>query len=121
MKEAWQYQSPIAYFIVRRIELSRWVFRDKIWHPLATWRSRIRALILILRGHETEICCICGGAVGLVWWCKDNALWERLTEWKNGDGVCCIRCFDELAQNAGLLLLWSAGNHARQAGEEEGN
>lgn len=64
--------------------------------------------MLVLRGHETEICCYCGGKVGVVWWCPDGELWAKLTGWQNGGGVCCVQCFDRLADGAGILFQWQA-------------
>lgn len=110
MKEAWEYKSPIIYAIIRRVELTRYVFNSKSWHPSAKWTARVRALLLVLRGHETEICCYCGGKVGVVWWCQDSDLWSRLTGWEDG-GISCVDCFDSLAQKAGLLLQWAATVH----------
>jgi hypothetical protein len=111
MKEAWLYESPFKYAIVRRIELIGWVFRDRQFHPSASWFARVRAVILILGGHETEICCICGRGVDAVWWCQDGELWARLTGWTEGGGCTCVGCFDRLADNAGVFLQWTARLH----------
>lgn len=91
---------------MRRTELIGYVFNVQIWHSSAQWTARIRALLLILGGHETEICGVCGGAVTQVWWCQDKALWTKITGWGNG-GVMCTGCFDRLADKAGISLQWS--------------
>lgn len=80
-------------------------WRRKHWHHSADLLARIRASLLILAGHETEICGICGGAVEVVWWCDDVELWSRLTGWGEG-GVACVRCFDRLAERERLILQW---------------
>lgn len=78
----------------------------KHWHPSAGLIARIRATVLIALGYETEICGLCGGKVEIVWWCEDEALWERLTGWANGSGIACIGCFDDLATREDLILQW---------------
>jgi hypothetical protein len=102
--EAWQYEDkPWLYAILRRYELLRWVCRHK---QLASFRARLRATLLVLRGHETEICSECGGAVGVVWWCDDNDLWERITGEQDGGGVWCVQCFDNKAVQHKVYLRW---------------
>lgn len=109
MIEAWQIEHrPLLYAILRRIELCRWAFRRKQFHPSARWPARARAVWIILGGHETEICCYCGGGVNAVWWCPDKALWQQLTGWENGGGVACMRCFEGLATERGVFLKWTA-------------
>ena len=108
MIEAWTVEHrPWLYGIIRRVELSRWVFSRKNWHRTAPWWAPLRAWFLVLAGHETEICCLCGGKVGLVWWCPDDKLWAVLTGWTNGEGLSCARCFDALAQRNGIFLRWT--------------
>lgn len=80
-------------------------WRRKHWHSSAGRIARIKSTILIALGHETEICGLCGGKVGVVWWCEE-ALWERLTGWPDGEGVACIGCFDDLAAREGLIFQW---------------
>lgn len=110
---------PLAYFLLRRIELSRWSFRRKNWHPEHRWYARLRALVLILGGHETVICAICGGKVGVVWWCEDAVLWTTLTGWDDG-GICCVQCFDDLARDrTPTFLQWSCGPHKPYGYSEE--
>lgn len=105
--EAYDYrENTILYGILRRFELTRWCLKKKHMHKDAKWYARIRAIILVLRGHETEICCFCGAGVNLVWWCPYNDLWAKLTGWEDG-GLSCIHCFDKLARTAGVFLNWS--------------
>lgn len=82
-------------------------WRRKNWHPAAGLIARIRASVLILLGHETEICALCGGKVEVVWWCESHDLWTRLTGWSDGQGIVCISCFDELAERDGVILQWT--------------
>ena len=107
MIEAWQVQDrPLLYAILRRFELSRWAMRKKMF---ANRRARLRALLLIMSGHETEICSECGRGVNCDWWCTDNALWERVTGEADGGGVCCPRCFERMAEAKGVGLRWHVG------------
>lgn len=107
MKEAWEYNNRLLYGLVRRKEGIHWVFMRKIWHKDAKKSAKLRALLLVLKGYESEICTICGRAVEVVWWCEDNLLWEELTDYKNGGGVLCVRCFDDRASNKGIVLNWN--------------
>jgi hypothetical protein len=107
MIEAWQIQhKPFLYAVLRRFELTRWAFRRKMF---GSQLARLRAVLLILCGHETEICSECGRGVNCVWWCDDSALWERVTSWKGGGGVCCPRCFERMAERQGVSLRWRVG------------
>jgi len=73
-----------------------WVFR-RHWHPKRRRFAHLRALWwIIVRRHETEICGLCGGPVGLVWHAPDALWWER-SGFPTDAGVLCIRCFDEQA------------------------
>ncbi len=108
MKEAWQYTSPFMRALVRRAEMIRYVFAGKNWHPKAGRWAKVRAFLLVISGHETEMCAICGRAVEMVWWCERDDLWAKLTGWQGGGGVCCVRCFSRLAEDAGICLQWSA-------------
>lgn len=114
MKEAHNYQSPLVYGIVRRIEMTKYVFNKKIWHKSAKWTAKARALWLVLIGHEAEMCLFCGGRVAFVWWCQDSILWTKLTGWQEG-GICCMKCFDTLATKAGILLVWSPNPHSQSS------
>jgi hypothetical protein len=116
MKEAYEYRnSPLVYGIVRRIELAKWPFIGKWWHPNHRWYARPRALLLFLSGHETEVCYICGGKVGLVWWCADEKLWSELTGESNGGGTTCVNCFDRLCEESGKgFLRWNPTLQSRE-------
>jgi hypothetical protein len=108
------------YGILRRVELARWVMHDKHWHVERRWYARARALLLFWLGHETEVCAICGGKVGVVWWCEDQVLWETVTGWGDG-GISCVQCFDDLARlHDQPLVQWTCRLHvARGYSEQE--
>jgi hypothetical protein len=95
------------YAIVRRIELTKYVLNKKSFHPQAQKLSIIKALVLVLFGHETEICNFCGSKVEYIWW-SDDYLWKILTGYKNGEGISCMKCFEKLAQKHKLLIRWVA-------------
>lgn len=66
-----------------------------------------------LRRYETEICEECGGPVGLVWWCDDDELWERVTgqaktlgSREAAGGIWCTPCFDAGSKKLGIVVRW---------------
>lgn len=78
----------------------------KSWREDRRWYARLRALYLIVvKRHETEICCRCGGPVGSVFHLPDP-LWWRI----NGqdDGVLCIGCVESIARDQEIYLCWEA-------------
>lgn len=89
-----------------RLGRVRWVFL-KHWHPKVRWYARVRAATLILCGHETEICGLCGGKVGLVWHAPDE-LWLSLSGFPGDAGVLCLPCFDRQAEAKGISLCWES-------------
>lgn len=108
MIEAWTIEHrPWLYFFLRRFELCRYVLRKKSLHSEAGRLARARALCLVLTGHETEICCFCGGKVGVVWWCDDDKLWATVTSYEEGGGICCVDCFESRSTAKGIALRWS--------------
>lgn len=112
MIEAWQIEHrPWLYFFLRRFELCRYVLRKKSFHLEARLSARVRALCLVLSGHETEICCFCGGKVGMVWWCDDDKLWAEVTGYREGGGICCVGCFEDRATSKEIFLQWSVALH----------
>ena len=54
---------------------------------------------------EGEHCYDCGRAVG-VWWHAPDDLWAALTGRPEGGGLLCIRCFDNRARVADVLIQW---------------
>jgi hypothetical protein len=75
-----------------------------------------------IRRHDSEICHSCGRPVGLVWWCFDPGLWERVTGNRaNGQepasGLRCIPCFDREAREAGAGWIEWAPLNLRHIGE----
>lgn len=82
------------------------------------WKARLRALWWIaVKGEEGEICMECGRPVGLVWWCYDNALWERVTGFVTplggtAPGLLCIPCFDAAVRGLPetIWVEWACGN-----------
>lgn len=111
MTEAWEVKDKkfgaLRYFFLRRYELTKYVLRKKSFHRDHQRLARLRAWLLVLKGHETEICCFCGRAVEVVWWCEDKNIWGQVTGWTNGGGVSCLKCFDRLfdkkAKGCGFL------------------
>jgi hypothetical protein len=84
-----------------------WVLK-KHWHPERRWYARTRAFILILLGHETEICGLCGGKIGVVWTANDPD-WRRLSGFPSDGGVLCVSCYDGQAKKRGESLRWVPG------------
>ena len=102
---------------VRRALLARYSFMRKGWHRRSRRLARLRALYWVLvRGHDSEICARCGGPVRVVFHVPD-AIWEAASGFLNaarspggesGAGVLCIPCVDDLAHEAGLMvLIWT--------------
>lgn len=67
------------------------------------WLARHRLII--------EFCKECGRTQPLVWWCDDDALWERIWGTPGGGGVLCPGCFDRRATADGMLLIWRPEVH----------
>lgn len=101
MYEANRERDAALYRILGRIG---WAFRKKQFS--SRW-ARLRGVLLILSGHETEICSECGGAVGVVWWCDEQPLWEKVTGEMDGGGTWCPRCFHCAAKRQGEYLRWA--------------
>lgn len=94
----------------------RYYVNGKRWHPQAGLLARARAFALALT-YDGEICGLCGRRVGLVWWAPDD-LWRRLTGWREG-GTMCPRCFDGLAAEDRVVLVWRPGLHPATAPDAE--
>ncbi len=54
----------------------------------------------------------------LIWWCESNELWREVTG--HEEGVYCPRCFDVMAKEKGIHLLWFATENWR-TGQGESN
>lgn len=109
MIEAWQIEHRSwLYFFLRRLELTCWTMRGKVLHPDAKWYARLLLTWLALTGYETERCCFCGWKVGIVWHCDDEA-WAKITGWQDGEGISCVQCFNDRAEQMGVFLRFSAG------------
>lgn len=114
MIEAWEIEHRrVQYFFLRRFEMIRYLLGrapdgspTKAWHADASWWARLRAIALVLGGHEGEICNHCGRKMEAVWWCPSNLLWAELTGWREGGGCACMRCFDRLAEEKGIFFIW---------------
>jgi hypothetical protein len=74
-----------------------------------------------------ERCQKCGGPVGLVWWCHDELLWEKVTghpkpagSRESAAGHFCISCFDAAARKVCPWLEWAPLNlrHLQSDAEE---
>jgi len=52
-----------------------------------------------------ELCRFCDKRYLTVWRAPDY-LWEKMTGIKNGSGLMCPKCFDELARKEGIELYW---------------
>lgn len=55
-----------------------------------------------------EYCDDCGIEQPVVWWCKDQALWNHVT---GGSGSHCPTCFSRRAEELGILVHWFAERH----------
>jgi hypothetical protein len=118
MLDAWQLEHrPVLYFFLRRFELIRWTLSGKVFHSEASRLALWRSLWLALIGYETERCSFCGWKVGLVWWCDSTALWERVTGFREGGGICCVKCFERRANKTGIALRWKPDLLSKVSGE----
>jgi len=77
---------------------------------------------------EEERCENCGGPVGLVWWCHDDFLWEKVTgkpkpagSRESAAGHLCISCFDTAARKVCPWIEWAPLNlrHLQSEAEAE--
>lgn len=89
----------------------------------ARWRA---AFWLVIRCWETEICSACGRPVGLVWWCHDDFLWEKVTgnhkpagSRESAGGIFCIPCFDKAAREVCPWIEWAPLNLRHLQSDEE--
>lgn len=57
--------------------------------------------------ENSEHCERCEKPVGLVWFTA-NELWAKISGHPDGDGILCIYCFDQLADEQGIFLAWQA-------------
>lgn len=79
-----------------------------------------------IRRWDSEICQDCGGPVGLVWWCHDDLLWEKVTgnpkpagSRESAAGVFCINCFDREAKEVCPWIEWAPLNLRHLQSPEE--
>lgn len=84
-------------------------FRGRVFLRAFWWRH--------VRGWDAEICQKCGRPVGLVWWCHDNFLWEKVTgnprpvgSREPAAGIFCIACFDRAARKVCGWIEWAPLN-----------
>jgi hypothetical protein len=76
----------------------------------ALWHGHVRR-------YDAEICHKCGRPVGLVWWCHDDLLWEKVTgkpkpfgSRESAGGIFCITCFDHAARKVCGWIEWAPLN-----------
>lgn len=90
--------------------------------------AAMRALYwYVIRNYETEVCTECGRPVGVVWWCHDDFLWEKVTgntkptgSRESASGTLCISCFDVAAKRVCPWIEWAPLNlrHLQSDAEE---
>lgn len=87
--------------------------RVKYWRNSGSLITRFRRWFLYrILCYQTETCDKCGGKVNLVWWSKENLLWEEVYKTATGNsrgdsGLLCSKCFDKVAYSIGYLLIWN--------------
>lgn len=68
-----------------------------------------------LADRLVQHCDRCGrsGGNGPIWWDFSNAVWEAVAGNKNGHrhGCYCIYCFDTMAAEKGIVLMWEPRRH----------
>lgn len=102
------------------------------WRKVAKERERViqsKAQALAELGEadqDGERCEDCGGPVGLVWWCHDDALWEKVTgrptprgSREPAGGILCINCFDAKARKVCPWIEWAPLNLRHLQSREE--
>jgi hypothetical protein len=52
-----------------------------------------------------EHCQVCGKEYSYVWSVPDK-LWEKVTGIKNQSGLRCIHCFEQEADEKGIIIYW---------------
>lgn len=79
-----------------------------------TLRVLARMLVLVLVvGHDTELCYDCGCRYNRTLWWAPNELWTELVTARPGDasgyapGLLCPGCFNDRAKRAGIVLTWT--------------
>lgn len=53
-----------------------------------------------------ELCQRCGNRYSEIWEAPDN-LWKEIMNLNDGSGLCCLSCFNQIAENRGIALKWS--------------
>lgn len=86
--------------------------RRSIWqNAMRAWTLAAKLRTLWHVFYDGELCDRCGRRYDAwLWWCPDGRLYAKLTGLEPVEpypgGLFCPRCFDELAEEHGLLLQW---------------
>ena len=56
----------------------------------------------------------CGEEIAVVWYAP-HELWRRISGHNDDGGRLCMRCFDALAEEQGILLRWTCEDLADEA------
>ena len=56
-----------------------------------------------------EKCQFCGNLYKTVWECTSNKIWDEVTGKKDGSGLFCPKCFEEMARKKNIILNWKCG------------
>ena len=52
-----------------------------------------------------ELCQLCKNRYSEVWEASDD-LWKEMMNLDDGSGLCCMHCFNLIAENQGITLKW---------------
>jgi len=72
--------------------------------------DNIRTAIKVIKslwGEEGERCQICRKHYSFLWSAPDY-LWYNVTGRTDGGGLLCIECFDSMAEEKGISIMWQA-------------
>ena len=66
---------------------------------------------------KTERCQRCGKWYAEVYSAPDW-MWGKVTGLKNGSGLFCMQCFDEMARSKKVIPFWKVGLYPKKESEE---
>lgn len=101
--------------LIHRTTIVRADTRYFVRHRRFVALARVFWHTLVLR-HYGERCQQCGRRMPLIWW-SPTPLWCELVT-NSGGGCLCPRCFDRIADAAGIRLMWTPMVVSRTIGGE---